>query len=493
MKNRFFIVMALVIVSFSSYQVFAQDDNPVNIAVGGSPLDIETSDGKIYVSSPVNGVISIIDSTSKRVVDTIQGPKGILFIEAVEEKNKIYATVEGENKVYVFDLQTHEQIKQIDIGESEIVKFSKADKPYGEREYTYFATSGVGLAYNQNNQMLYVVHSEVNHVNVIDTEQDETIGTITVGVTPVIIKIDELANMAYVTNWESNDVSIIDLNTNQVTGTIRTGFVPSHMEIDSDEHRLYVSHHGSPNVSVIDLTSGSIQKQIQLKGPTHALVLDKKSGLLHVTYLPTSGVTGQAFLNRVEFIDTKTSTLVGGFDIPANPFVMKIDDNQQLYASVISNGIIFVVDLPEHAAYQEIVVKGEEIKSQPTDEGGGCLIATAAFGSELSPQVQLLREVRDNVLLSTSSGTSFMTGFNSIYYSFSPTVADWERNNPVFKEVVKTAITPMLSTLTILNYVDIDSKQEMLGYGIGVILLNLGLYFVVPAIAILKIKTKFTR
>jgi YVTN family beta-propeller protein len=491
MKNIFFIIAVLALVSFTSSQVFAQDDNPVNIAVGGSPLDVEVSGDKIYVSSPVDGVISIIDATSKQVVDTILGPKGILFIEVVEEKNKLYATVEGENKVYVFDLQTHEQIKQIDIGEAEIVMFSKADKPYGQREYTYFATSGVGLAYNNNNQMLYVVHSEVNHVNVIDTEQDETVGTITVGITPVIIKIDELTNKAYVTNWESNDVSVIDLNANQVTNTIRTGFVPSIMEIDSDEHRLYVSHHGSPTVSVINLVSGSVEKQIQLQAPTHALVLDKESGLLHITYLPTSGVTGQAFLNRVEFIDTKTSTLVGGFDIPANPFVMKIDDNQQLYASVINDGIVFVVDLPEHAAYQEVVTKGEEIKSQPVDEGG-CLIATAAFGSELAPQVQLLREVRDNVLFSTSSGTRFMAGFNSIYYSFSPTVADWERNNPVFKELVKTTITPMLSTLSILNYVDIDSEQEMLGYGIGVILLNLGMYFVVPAIIILKIRAKFS-
>ncbi len=59
--------------------------------------------------------------------------------------------------------------------------------------------------------------------------------------------------------------------------------------------------------------------------------------------------------------------------------------------------------------------------------GGGCLIATAAFGSELAPQVQMLRELRDNTVLSTISGTAFMTGFNQFYYSFSPTIADWER------------------------------------------------------------------
>lgn len=120
------------------------------------------------------------------------------------------------------------------------------------------------------------------------------------------------------------------------------------------------------------------------------------------------------------------------------------------------------------------------------EDPSGCLIATAAFGSELAPQVQLLREVRDNVLLSTSSGTGFMSAFNAVYYSFSPTVADWERDSPVFKEVVRTAITPMLSTLSILNVVEIDSESEMLGYGVGIILLNIGMYFVVPAVIVLK-------
>jgi len=123
--------------------------------------------------------------------------------------------------------------------------------------------------------------------------------------------------------------------------------------------------------------------------------------------------------------------------------------------------------------------------------GGGCLIATAAFGSELAPQVQMLREIRDNTILSTTSGTAFMTGFNQFYYSFSPTIADWERENPIFQDAVRITITPLLASLSILNHVDIDSEEEMLGYGISLIVLNLGMYFVAPAIVILKLKKRF--
>jgi len=122
--------------------------------------------------------------------------------------------------------------------------------------------------------------------------------------------------------------------------------------------------------------------------------------------------------------------------------------------------------------------------------GGGCLIATATFGSEMAPQVQFLRELRDNTVLQTESGTSFMAGFNQFYYSFSPYIADYERENPAFKETVKLALTPLLTSLTLLQYADIDSESEMLGYGIGIILLNIGMYFVAPAIIIIKIKNR---
>jgi len=151
--------------------------------------------------------------------------------------------------------------------------------------------------------------------------------------------------------------------------------------------------------------------------------------------------------------------------------------------------------------YGEQIMEGTDAASlentsnetMDNEEGGGCLIATAAYGSEMAPQVQFLREIRDSKVMTTQSGTAFMTGFNQFYYSFSPAVADYERENPVFKEAVKVTLTPMLTSLTLLNYVDVDSEQEILGYGIGIILLNIGMYFVAPAAAIIAIKNRIKR
>jgi len=119
-------------------------------------------------------------------------------------------------------------------------------------------------------------------------------------------------------------------------------------------------------------------------------------------------------------------------------------------------------------------------------EGGGCLIATATYGSEMAAEVQQLRELRDNQLLQTESGTQFMTMFNDVYYSFSPIIADYERENPLFKEAVKLAITPMISSLSLME--NAESESEVLGIGISVIMLNLGMYLGVPAIVVIGVR-----
>lgn len=116
-----------------------------------------------------------------------------------------------------------------------------------------------------------------------------------------------------------------------------------------------------------------------------------------------------------------------------------------------------------------------------------CLIATASYGSELAPQVQMLREIRDNTLLNTESGKIFMGGFNSVYYSFSPQIAQLENENLVFKEAVKLFITPMITTLSIMTLAEEDSEFQVITLGTSTIGLVVGMYIVVPIVVGFKI------
>ena len=199
----------------------------------------------------------------------------------------------------------------------------------------------------------------------------------------------------------------------------------------------------------------------------------------HIDYIITVSKDGESVFGPIPL----THTSAGSVKIPVE-FV-----DEGVYSVEFGiEGILFqpipVEKVSFNVAVGESVVQPTPI---PKNNDGGCLIATAAFGSELSPQVQQLRELRDNTILNTKSGMSFMTTFNQFYYLFSPTVADFEREQPIFKEFVRITLTPMLTSLTILNHVNIDSEEEMLGYGISIVLLNIGMYVGIPVFGILKI------
>ena len=187
------------------------------------------------------------------------------------------------------------------------------------------------------------------------------------------------------------------------------------------------------------------------------------------------GNESEVYVPRGIFVDSPIVLLDG---LLVSPIINKNDNTFYIGMTIEGKGehVIEIID-----------AKNIDTESPEAPNGGGCLIATAAFGSEMAPQVQLLREIRDNTVLQTESGALFMTSFNQFYYSFSPVIADYERENYTFKEAVKLALTPILTSLTLLQYADIDSEAEMLGYGIGIIILNIGLYIVAPVVLIMKI------
>ncbi|RNJ79839.1 MAG: hypothetical protein D9C04_03505 [Nitrosopumilus sp. B06] len=117
---------------------------------------------------------------------------------------------------------------------------------------------------------------------------------------------------------------------------------------------------------------------------------------------------------------------------------------------------------------------------------GGCLIATAAYGTELAPEVQNLREIR-NKMYETEIGGEAMRAINHFYYSFSPAVADWERENDAFREMVRLLITPAMLSFAMVNHEEISS-EGLVPYVVGIVILNVGMYFVAPVAIVFFIK-----
>jgi len=261
---------------------------------------------------------------------------------------------------------------------------------------------------------------------------------------------------------------------------------------------------GSPDVAAIGPKIGGINPVISLTiadtndKTIDDLILEKNNTLSEAVYLNKLEIISQKLIkSNVYQIEA-----IGNFEVDDLPLKIRflevmILSEQKSYTFAYSNT---VDNFDNNASKFQESLDSFRILSQEspimtssedklTEEGGGCLIATATYGSELAPQVQQLRELRDNQLLNTASGTAFMSGFNELYYSFSPTIADMERESPMFKEIVKIAITPMISSLSLME--NANSESEVLGLGLSVIALNLGMYLGVPAIVIIGIRKKF--
>ena len=232
----------------------------------------------------------------------------------------------------------------------------------------------------------------------------------------------------------------------------------------------------STSDETLDVGIYTIPKFLNTEDPTKLKIDFLKSGTEriqeHIDYRVSITKDGDYVFGPIRLLHT----VQGSITIP-----VEFSENGLHKVHIEIEGILYQV-IPLETATLTINVL--------STAGGGCLIATAAFGSEMAPQVQFLRELRDNTVLQTESGSAFMTGFNQFYYSFSPYIADYERDNPAFKETVKLTLTPLLTSLTLLQYADIDSESEMLGYGIGVILLNIGMYFVAPAVLIVTVRKR---
>jgi len=131
------------------------------------------------------------------------------------------------------------------------------------------------------------------------------------------------------------------------------------------------------------------------------------------------------------------------------------------------------------ATYNGATSSQQSITVQPP----GCIIATATYGSELSPEVQFLRGFRDGTVMSTFAGSEFMKVFNAWYYSFSPYIADFISKQPLLKEAMKILLYPLLGILHIsaLTYSALSFNPELAIVATGIVASGLiGIIYFAP-------------
>ena len=117
----------------------------------------------------------------------------------------------------------------------------------------------IGIAYDSENERMYVTNSADGTVSIIDTRTNTVIDTIDLGGLPTDIAYDSENERMYVTNSAGGTVTVIDTNTNTVEPTpITVGNAPLGIAFDLEQGRMYVANNGDGTVSVIDTATNNV-------------------------------------------------------------------------------------------------------------------------------------------------------------------------------------------------------------------------------------------
>ena len=91
--------------------------------------------------------------------------------------------------------------------------------------------------------------------------------------------------------------------------------------------------------------------------------------------------------------------------------------------------------------------------------GGGCFIATAAYGSPFAGEVRTLRQLRDRYLLTHGPGRLLVAA----YYRLSPPIARWIADRDGARAIVRVALRPVAGWARL----SLDAPVASLGMGVG--------------------------
>jgi hypothetical protein len=246
--------------------------------------------------------------------------------------------------------------------------------------------------------------------------------------------------------------SILDINTN---GTITTNDQPqtekfnTTVSFPTDRDTLvYLRNGGRDNLTIYAGPSGLTLASL----PGLTVDLTRSWNLYDKPLIRTrlGAFSGYRYHTQMKSLPLSSG---GTVDLD---FYASYDANTQ----VLMAGEVWATLNGSSAMIEQTEVWAANTLTSQSQGGPRCLIATATFGSELAPQVQFLRDFRDQKLDNTFAGYNFMIAFNLWYYSFSPSVAATISESPLFQILMRVFLYPLITLLKVSETVfDVFSFQ----------------------------------
>jgi YVTN family beta-propeller protein len=403
-----------------------------------------SADGtKVYVANTVSGV-RIMDTITLEILDTIPVNAG-----TTGSPNPQGLAISPDNRLlFVSDNQAGGAVSVVNLTDksvADVVAESASDTPRG-------------VAVNPNGQEAYFLFSGANEVLVYNLTTRTTSTRITVGNDPTAMAVTSDGKKALVTNTGDDSITIIDLQTKTTVTTVPVnGSQPAGIAISPDGKHAFTANRASNSVSVIDLTNMQVLTTLTglnilptaiaispdgmigfvsnfhtglmntLGGP-YSLTIQKGGSGSGTVYSTSPDAKIMCGSNCIGYYSPDTVVTLSQQATQNSVFNQWGGDPDCLDGSVTVNRNIVCY------AYFDFVSSGGG------GGGGGCFIATAAYGSDMAPQVQVLRKFRDDYLLTNRAGRLFVR----LYYRVSPPLAHLIGQHEVLRQATRWMLAPVV-------------------------------------------------
>ncbi|EQD46804.1 hypothetical protein B1A_14458, partial [mine drainage metagenome] len=208
-----------------------------------SSTAVDQFNNNIYTSTPLLSNVSIFNSTTCSITDSIEVGSIPINITVDQKTGYVYVVNEGSNNISVIDPTTEKIISSINVG-----------------------SSPDSSIYDPINNLIYVANEGSNNISVINTISNKVlIPSINVGNDPKHMIFVPQNNLIYVDYLNSNNISVINTTTNTIVKTIGMPNIvfntPSNMAYCAKTESIYVLGYHS-NISIISTNSNDIIKTI---------------------------------------------------------------------------------------------------------------------------------------------------------------------------------------------------------------------------------------
>lgn len=321
------------------------------IQVGTSPMKMSIEGTYLFVSNLGQREISVIDTRTDEVVNTITTSAGVVAAEAVPGKDRVYAATFESGGIDVYELGSGKYVKTISLPDSEITVWHS---PRDDTQvYLTLVTGGVALDYNPESGLLYVANYNANYVATIDTDTDKVLEKIPVSRHPYALSVDRVTGKILVASLAGNEITFLSPQesggkiTHKITSTLKTGAAPWGIAIDEMEHLAYVSHRGEHHITVLNTIDEKVVEKIPVGDDTQAITVDSNEHQVYVTYLQQ---------NKIVKIDGRTNEIVNIIESGALAWDIVVEPvSHKLYASLRGDDKVLVMGPQSVAAIIPII------------------------------------------------------------------------------------------------------------------------------------------